>query len=164
MVICLGWGVDLHMAQLMPLPLTISCSSKSRLVLPFWYRLTQVVPDKGLLNGCSSSHKCLINTLVFIHQILLHAGLYSPWENYLIVGTCNYVAVIIDHVRSRWRNVRTTAKQVAMVSPCVAKKDNHWVKKCMEYEVESSKPRGRPKKTWREVVQKHCQVCKLNRM
>ena len=33
-------------AQLMPLPLTISCSSKSRLVLPFWCRLTRVVPDK----------------------------------------------------------------------------------------------------------------------
>ena len=35
----------------MPLPLTISCSSKSRLVLtflvlPFWYLLTRVVPDK----------------------------------------------------------------------------------------------------------------------
>jgi len=26
---------DFHMAQLMPLPLTVSCSSKSRLVLPF---------------------------------------------------------------------------------------------------------------------------------
>jgi len=26
-------------------------SVKSRLVLPFWYRLTQVVPDKGPLNG-----------------------------------------------------------------------------------------------------------------
>ena len=25
---------------------------KSRLVLHFWYRLTQVVPDKGPLNGC----------------------------------------------------------------------------------------------------------------
>ena len=25
---------------------------KSRLVLPFWYRLTRVVPDKGLLNMC----------------------------------------------------------------------------------------------------------------
>jgi len=40
----------LHIAQLMPLPLTISCSSKSRLalsflVLPFWYLLTRVVPD-----------------------------------------------------------------------------------------------------------------------
>ena len=26
---------------------------KSRLVLPFWYRLTRVVPEKGPLNGCS---------------------------------------------------------------------------------------------------------------
>ena len=47
---CLGWGADLHIAQPMPLPLTISCSSKSRLVLtflvlPFWYLLTRVVPD-----------------------------------------------------------------------------------------------------------------------
>ena len=88
-VICLWWGADLHMAQLMPLPLTISCSSKSRLVLPswfylsgtcwpgwtrtyswpavkrlcvcvfqvlpFWYRLTRVVPDKRPLNWCNSS-------------------------------------------------------------------------------------------------------------
>ena len=27
-------------------------SVKSRLVLPFWYRLTRVVPEKGPLNGC----------------------------------------------------------------------------------------------------------------
>ena len=27
-------------------------SVKSRLVLPFWYRLTQVVPEIGPLNGC----------------------------------------------------------------------------------------------------------------
>ena len=27
-------------------------SVKSRLVLPFWYRLTQVIPEKGPLNGC----------------------------------------------------------------------------------------------------------------
>jgi len=32
---CLGQGADLLMAQLMPLPLTISGSSKSRSVLPF---------------------------------------------------------------------------------------------------------------------------------
>jgi len=36
-VMCLGQGADLHMAQLMPLPLTVSCSSKSRLVLPSWF-------------------------------------------------------------------------------------------------------------------------------
>jgi len=34
MVICLRQGADMHMARLIPLPLTISCSSKSRLVLP----------------------------------------------------------------------------------------------------------------------------------
>jgi len=45
-VMCLGQGADLHMAQLMLLPLTISCSSKSRLILPLWCRLTQAVPDK----------------------------------------------------------------------------------------------------------------------
>ena len=39
MVMCLGQGADLHMAQLMPLPLTVSCSSKSRLVLPSWFTI-----------------------------------------------------------------------------------------------------------------------------
>jgi len=35
LVMCLERGADLHMAQ--PLPFTISCSSKSRLVLPSWF-------------------------------------------------------------------------------------------------------------------------------
>jgi len=35
MVICMGQGAYLHITQLMPLLLTFSCSSKSRLVLPF---------------------------------------------------------------------------------------------------------------------------------
>ena len=43
------------------------------------------------------------------------------------------------------------------------KEDNDWVKKCMVYEVEGARPRGRPKKTWREIVEKHCQARKLNR-
>jgi len=34
------------------------------------------------------------------------------------------------------------------------KEDNDWVNKCMEYEVEGARPRGRPKKTWREIVKK----------
>ena len=48
MVICLGRGADLLMIQLIPLPLGVSCSRKSRLVLvlPFQYQLTWVVPDK----------------------------------------------------------------------------------------------------------------------
>ena len=52
MVICLERGADLHMAQLMHCHSLSLASVKSRLVLPFWYRLTRVVPDKGPLNGC----------------------------------------------------------------------------------------------------------------
>jgi len=55
-VICLELGADLHMAQLMPLPLTVSYFSNIQIGLPFWYRLTRVVLDKGLLNVCVCAH------------------------------------------------------------------------------------------------------------
>jgi len=43
------------------------------------------------------------------------------------------------------------------------KEDTDWVKKCIEYEVEDARPRGRPKKTWRDIVEKDCQAGGLNR-
>jgi len=43
------------------------------------------------------------------------------------------------------------------------KEDTDWVKKYMEYEVEGSRPRGKPKRTWREVVQKDCHTRNLKR-
>ena len=49
-------------------------------------------------------------------------------------------------------------------SHCAIKKDDDdWMKKCMEHEVEGSRPRGRAKKTWKEVVREDCQACKLNK-
>ena len=61
-IICLERGADcLHMVQLMPPhPKTPSslASFISRLVLPFWYRLTPVVLEKRPSNGCSSSSCC----------------------------------------------------------------------------------------------------------
>jgi len=49
MVICLERGADLHAAQLMPLPLVVSCFSKIHIGLsdPFWYRLTRVVQENN---------------------------------------------------------------------------------------------------------------------
>ena len=41
------------------------------------------------------------------------------------------------------------------------KEDNDCVKKCMEYEEEGARPKGRPKKTWR--LWKDCQARKLNK-
>jgi len=42
------------------------------------------------------------------------------------------------------------------------KEDDDWVKKCTEYEVEGPRPRGRPKRNWREVVEKDCRASQLN--
>ena len=50
-VICLERSADLHMAQLMPLPLTVSCFGKIQI------GFTRLVPDKGPLNECV----CVVN-------------------------------------------------------------------------------------------------------
>ena len=52
--------------------------------------------------------------------------------------------------RYNWYNLDTTAKQVAMVWACVAKR-RHWLSEKM-YGIwgEGSIPRGRPKRTWRD--------------
>ena len=103
-VICLQQGADcLHMVQLMPLhPKTQSslASFNSRLVLPFWYRLTQVVLKKRLLNGCSSvavlRHSFnrpaikarLAVPLLQVINIFTHSLAYTVlhWKNYGLVN------------------------------------------------------------------------------
>ena len=48
------------------LPLTISCSSKSRLVLPFWYLLTRLVPDIFQKSSKMVVCVCVVTLLVFM--------------------------------------------------------------------------------------------------
>jgi len=52
MVICLELGADLHMAQLMPLPLTVSCFSKIQIGFNFLVLSYPGSPGKEPLNGC----------------------------------------------------------------------------------------------------------------
>ena len=52
MVICLERGTDLHMTQLMPLPLTVSCFSKIQIGFTFLVPAHLGSPGKGPLNGC----------------------------------------------------------------------------------------------------------------
>ena len=49
MVICLEQGADLHMAQLMPLPLTVSCFSKIQIQIGFTFLVLAHPgsPEKG---------------------------------------------------------------------------------------------------------------------
>jgi len=57
------------------------------------------------------------------------------------------IALILQQNRLRW------------YGHVLRKDDDDWVKKCMEYAVEGS----RPKRSWKEVVQEDCQVRKLNK-
>ena len=61
--ICLEQGAYLHMAQLMPLPLTVSCFSKIQIGFTFLVPAHPGSPGKGPLNGCVclwlSWHLCL---------------------------------------------------------------------------------------------------------
>ena len=52
MVVYLEEGLDLHMAQLMPLPQTVSCVSKIQIGFTFLVPAHPGSPDKGPLNGC----------------------------------------------------------------------------------------------------------------
>jgi len=61
------------------------------------------------------------------------------------------IALVLQQNRLRW------------YGHVLRKDDDDWVKKCMEYEVEGLRPRGRPKRTRREVAREDCQARKLNK-
>jgi len=72
--ICLERGADLHMAQMMPLPLTASCFSKIQVGFTFLVPDDLSSPGKGPLNGCvcvwcigESEHE--ENSDVFFHSL-----------------------------------------------------------------------------------------------
>jgi len=76
-VICVGQGsqgADLHMAQLMPLPLTVSCSSKSRMVSGF----TVLVPAHLGSRGQNLESRKMVVVVVLRKQIAL------SWSTILI--------------------------------------------------------------------------------
>jgi len=125
MVICLGRGADLHMSQLMPLPLTISCSRKSRLVLvlPFWYQLTRVVPDK-----IQDGHKTVVWCVCVIWSWTKH---YVAWPPDVLLRKClsgrtfiqTFICVLFQSIK--WKNWRTlTTCTLLFKSYCIY---NLWI-------------------------------------
>jgi len=66
MVICLERGVDLHMAQLMPLPLSVSCFSKIQIGFTFLVLAHPGSPGKRAV-------KLVCVCVVLQYKILLNA-------------------------------------------------------------------------------------------
>jgi len=102
----------------MPLPLTISCSSKSRLVLPFWYLLTRVVPDRF-----QHSSKTVVCCVCVVHRsieqraydrtfacaICLSADVSSGdtsewmWMPFGVVSGVGLIRGVLDFGGDRWK-------------------------------------------------------------
>jgi len=69
-VICLKRGADLHMAQLMPLPLTVSCFSKIQIGFSFLVLAHPGIPgQRAIKRVCVRVHVCVrVCMCVFLGQ------------------------------------------------------------------------------------------------
>ena len=65
-------------------------SVKSRLVFPFWYRLTRVVPDKGPLNVCVCV--CVLAEVWYALIFYWHSREYLSWYARLLNGPLSRTA------------------------------------------------------------------------
>ena len=80
MVICLERGADLHMAQLMPLPLAVSCFSKIQIGFTFLVPAHLGSPGKGPLNGCVCFVTSTVTTstiFVCVYNLIPEVGAYG---------------------------------------------------------------------------------------
>ena len=59
MVICLERGADLHVAQLVPLPLTVSCSSKIQIGFTFLVSTNPGSPGQRAIKRVCVKRVCL---------------------------------------------------------------------------------------------------------
>ena len=108
MVICLELGTDLHTAQLMPLPLTVSCFSKIQIGFAF------LVPAVCV---CVCVRACM-RACVFVHP-------GSPGKRAVkcvCVGVCVVAVTCEQRVASAWKNPRRNSQYSRVVMrhcPCV---------------------------------------------
>ena len=90
MVICLEQGADLHIAQLMPLPLTVSCFSKIQIGFTFLVLAHPGSPrQRAVERVCVYVCVCFVgcigqqNQLLLSRWLLIHCvfqGCYRPWK------------------------------------------------------------------------------------
>ena len=96
MVICLERGANLHMAQLMPLPLTVSCFSKIQIGLTFLVPAHPGSPRKGPLNGCV----CVCIHITYAMHVI-YAGIFITF-----IAVVAVVFLIFQPIYYRVVNIR----------------------------------------------------------
>jgi len=80
-VICLERGADLHMAQLMPLPLTGSCSSKIQIGFTFLVLAHPGSPGQGAIK------RVCVCVCVCVFSPCVVDIVKRPWSNFFTYNT-----------------------------------------------------------------------------
>jgi len=89
MVICLERGADLHMAQLMPLPLTVSCFSEIQITFTFLVPAHPGSPEKRAVKwGCVCTDRDSLDHLLLCGETLANAIKYYFFQ-YLTGSSIN---------------------------------------------------------------------------
>ena len=102
MIICLERGAHLHTAQLMPLPLIVSCFSKIQIGFTFLVLANKGSPGKGPLNGCVcmciSNSDRVMSYKVQLASKFLHSTSKSE-KNVTLAYTVVYVRTPLNFAR-----------------------------------------------------------------
>jgi len=127
-VICLEQGADLHIVQLMPLPLTVSCSSKIQMGSTFLVPAHLGGPGKRAVKWVCV---CMCTVIVFVHAILMHPAqvlgsnaLYlstRSFMNFTIMSVhkyCKYYNYYFRSIKYHFSSLLANCKQLSLVICC----------------------------------------------
>ena len=114
MVICTERGADLHTAQLMPLPLTVSCFSEIQIGFTSLVPAHPGSPGKGPLNVCVCV--CVCVCVLLLYQVASHSkmrpivtdvfrGLYLSVCLLVSTMSCAKTAELIEMSFATWTRV-----------------------------------------------------------
>ena len=96
-VICLERGADLHMAQLMPLPLTVSCFSKIQIGFTF---LVLAYPGSPRQRAVKRVCVCVLMNKIFIRyktttlevfSLAFHFSCFDSWQIKYVLYKCSSI-------------------------------------------------------------------------
>jgi len=111
MVICLELGADLHMAQLMPLPLTVSCFNKIQIGFTFLLPADPSSPGKGAVKRvcvcvCVGTHTfCHESGAEYCDQhVCIEVSILAYLRNHVLFPNF-YILVYCGHdFLGKWRS------------------------------------------------------------
>ena len=153
-VICLERVADLHMAQLMPLPLTVSCFSKIQIGFTVLVPAHLGSPGKGPLNGCVCVNKDYVPSVLWrcwlggrkgirpVKNWVVGLSVWSEVQTCMWPSWCHCHSLSLVSVKSRlvlpfWYRLTQVVLDKGPLNGCVCVNKDYWV--CRRHQFSTSR-------------------------